>query len=106
MWSDNDVNLSALRAIQQEARDLAGTLASAAETEVYAEFTGGDDAGAVEVTIDATGAPTRVRLDRYWQETLGPTGLGAAVMAALSDASTRRLTVWARDVAGAGRPER
>lgn len=98
MWSDQP-DLSGLHALHRQADELARTLA-AGSAATRAEFTGGDGAGVVEVTIDASGAPARVRLARDWRQSVGVSGLGPAVLAALSAATTQRLTVWAAGVAG------
>jgi DNA-binding protein YbaB len=94
-------DLSRLRELQREAADLARRL-SAASTAAEAEFVGSDSAGVVEITIGSDGAPTRVRLDSGWRQVVGITGLGAAVIAALTAAVTERLSAWAGGMAPAG----
>lgn len=96
MWT-GDRDLSALRALQRQADELAGALSTGAAA-AQAEFVGGDEAGVVEVTIDASGAPARVRLARDWHQVVAVSGLGPAVLTALSAAVTQRLAAWAHGV--------
>jgi DNA-binding protein YbaB len=94
MWGSELPDLSGLRALQREADELAGRLAAAAGA-AEAEFTAGDDAGVVDVTIGADGAASRVRLDPGWRRVVGVDGLGSSVVAALTAATTERLSAWA-----------
>src|SRR3954469_7909659 len=103
MWSGDNVDVSALRAMQREAGELARALAAGAAA-AEADFVGGDDAGVIEVAIGASGAPTRVRLARDWEQIVGSAGLEPAVMAALSAVAMQRLTAWADGVARGCRP--
>lgn len=90
----NDLfDLSKLRELQREADELAERLSAAAAVE--AEFTGGDSAGVVEITVGFDGAATRVRLDPGWRRAVGVTGLGSAIIAALTAATRQRLNAWA-----------
>lgn len=91
----NDLfDLSKLRALQREAEELAERL-SAAAAAVEAEFSGGDRACVVEITVGFDGAATRVRLDPGWQRAVGVTGLGSAIIDALTAATQQRLSTWA-----------
>ncbi|WP_158624302.1 YbaB/EbfC family nucleoid-associated protein [Micromonospora sp. HM5-17] len=96
MWRDDHVDLAGLRDLQRQAEELAAQL-SAAAAAAEAEFVGGDSAGAVEVTIDGSGAPVRVRLDRDWLRITGMSGLGPAVIDAVQAATNERLTAWATE---------
>ncbi|MEE6257197.1 hypothetical protein [Plantactinospora sonchi] len=91
---DDDVDLAGLRELQREIQEVAAQL-SAAASAAEAEFVGGDSTGAVEVTIDSSGAPARVRLDRDWLRLVGTAGLGPAVIEAGQAAATEQMTAWA-----------
>lgn len=95
------VDLSALRALRQQADELVDAL-SAGAAAAQAEFVGGDEAGIVEVAVDASGAPVRVRLAPDWRQVVGASDLGAAVVNALSSATTQRLAAWAHGVVQGG----
>lgn len=66
-----------------------------------AQHHGQDSTGAVRVTADGDGRVTDIRIDSSWRQTVGATGLGAAVLEAVADASIRRLTAWGEAVADA-----
>lgn len=98
MWRDDDVSLAGLRDLQRQAEELAVQLSAAAGAG-GAEFIGSDSAGAVEVTIDSSGAPVRVRLAGDWSRIVGMAGLGPAVVEAMQAAVYERLTAWATGAA-------
>ena len=58
-----------------------------------------DAAQAVDVTISVEGRPAQVRLSRDWRSRIADTGLGPAVVTALTNAMTARLTAWATGMA-------
>jgi DNA-binding protein YbaB len=95
--ADDVFDLSGLGQLQREAAQLAEQL-SAGVTATQQSFVGGDDAGAVEVTVDDAGSVTRVRLDAGWKRVVGVRGLGPAVVSAVLQATTARLTSWAEGV--------
>jgi len=59
--------------------------------------TGSDRARVVTVTLDADGDVARVDVDPAWRRTLGPEGLGTAVVEAVREAALARLQAWATD---------
>ncbi len=64
-------------------------------------FAGHDESEQVHVEVDAEGRVTGVELERDWNSTLDPRGLGAAVVEAVNAATTTRITAWADRVAEA-----
>ncbi|GAA2535879.1 hypothetical protein Ahu01nite_100330 [Winogradskya humida] len=88
-----DDHVESLRALQHEATVLARQLATASASGGDA-FTGADDTGTVEATISADGGLQQVRIAQSWHSTLGDSGLGSALVAALTSAATARLTAW------------
>jgi hypothetical protein len=59
-----------------------------------------DPSGAVQVTLDADGLPASFEVDEGWRSSLHPTAFGAAVVAAFTAATRRRLTGWAQALEG------
>ncbi len=69
-----------------------------------ARHQGRDGTGMVRVTVGGDGRVTDVELDRGWRRTVGPLGLGTAVLEAVGDASMRRLAAWGEAVANGPAP--
>ena len=64
-------------------------------------FAGQDESAQVHVEVDANGRVTDVTLERDWDKTVDPRGLGAAVIEAVNAATTTRIGAWADRVAEA-----
>lgn len=69
-----------------------------------AESRGHDGSGAVAVTVDSGGCVVDVEIDRSWRSVVGERGLNAAILNAVTDATTRRLAAWSEGVAAASAP--
>lgn len=89
-----DDQVQGLRQLQHQATRLSRRLRSAATAGGVA-FTGTDSTGAVAATLSVDGQPPQVRLSADWRTMVAQHALGAAVVAALSNATTARLTGWA-----------
>lgn len=103
MWQSDQLDLARLRQLQREAEALSAQL-SAAAAAAGGEFTGHDDASAVEITVRGDGTPSRVELEPRWRRTVGDRGLGPAVVAALASAAVARMAAWGEPAAAEPRP--
>ncbi len=71
------------------------------EQDAARTFDGQDATGLVQVSVDAGGQVTDVRLERDWDRTVDPRSLGAAVVEAVGAATVARVSSWADRVAAA-----
>ena len=85
-------SLDGLARLVEEGEALAGH-AWAAENALAPP--GSDPGESVQVTLDARGRVAAVKVLAGWQRRVGPAELSTAVVAAVRDASTRRLEAWA-----------
>ncbi|AGL19148.1 hypothetical protein [Actinoplanes sp. N902-109] len=97
MWDQPTFDVSGLLELQRQANAMAAQWGAAASA-TQRRFTGADDAGAVDVVIDESGQPAKVRISPDWARIVGVRGLGAAIVAALQSASHQRLAAWAQAV--------
>jgi DNA-binding protein YbaB len=86
-----------------QARDDAERLAQqlSAAQQAVGPTTGTDESGLVQVGLDADGAIESVHVDGAWSTRIMPSGLAAAVFAAIAAAGEQRLGAWAEQVAEA-----
>ncbi|GAB3661199.1 hypothetical protein GCM10027589_23320 [Actinocorallia lasiicapitis] len=63
-------------------------------TDPGGSYSASDGSGSVRVTVDGTGAVSRLTLRQQWRSALRPEGLGAAVVEALGAATRQRLEGW------------
>lgn len=86
-------SIERLHAARARLQGVAAELADIRE-DPDARHVGSDPEGAVELTIDSRGAPLTVRVSGNWQNSVGPAGLGPAVLAARTAAVAARLEAW------------
>lgn len=82
-----------LQRIQRYAAGM-GSLLARAQEHAPPEATGADRTGAVRVALGPDGLPEHVRVEAGWQQRLDPTGFGAAVGEAFTNATANRIEAW------------
>jgi hypothetical protein len=83
-----------------QASDISG--ASIPSLDPEARYVGRDASELVRVEIDGSARYVAVSLERGWRPSVGGDGLGAAILAALTSATTARLTAWAEQTTHLG----
>lgn len=92
--------LGTLQGLVQEAQELARQLGAGQDRSVG--FRGKDPTDTIQVVIDSTGRVRQVEVGEDWRDTVGLSGLGPAIQAAVTHAAIRRLRDWGAAVAKAG----
>jgi hypothetical protein len=80
-----------------QASDISGVSIPTLDPE--GRYPGRDASGQVRVEIDGAARHAAVSLERGWRRAAGTDGLGAAILAAFTAATTARLTAWAEQSA-------
>lgn len=93
MRQGNEFDPRIFAELRAEAAQLAEQL-SAGQRDPDARFTGRDGDRMVEIVVDGDAQVVDVHIDRDWRDRLGPSGLGPAVLGALTDAINARALAW------------